>query len=221
MPELPLFPLGTVLLPGASLPLQIFEPRYVALLRDLAERPPQERRFGVVAIQRGHEVGTDTEPVLATIGTAARVTEVSSRPGGPAGPVFDVATVGEDRFALESVRTAVGGYYVGDVDWLEDSAVTPDALERAEAQAREAYRKFLASVGSPAGVPEAPADRLAYAIVQSVALPLGDRQEVLAESDPVRRLDLVTRLLRRESVLFGRLRLMPAERHGLGAPSQN
>ena len=35
MPLLPLFPLGTVLLPGGSLPLQIFERRYVVLLNDL------------------------------------------------------------------------------------------------------------------------------------------------------------------------------------------
>ena len=218
MPELPLFPLGTVLLPGASLPLQIFEPRYVALLRDLAERPPQERRFGVVAIQRGHEVGTDTEPVLATTGTAARVTEVSSGPVVPPGwcsTSRPSARTGSPwsqcapQPAATSATTARG---------LGGDSRRP---ERAAAQAREAYRKFLASVGSPAGVPEAPADRLAYAIVQSVALPLADRQEVLAESDPARRLDLVTRLLRRESVLFGRLRLMPAERHGLGAPSQN
>ena len=36
MPHLPLFPLGTVLCPGAPLPLRIFEPRYVAMLADLA-----------------------------------------------------------------------------------------------------------------------------------------------------------------------------------------
>ncbi|WP_370670792.1 LON peptidase substrate-binding domain-containing protein, partial [Janibacter anophelis] len=31
-----MFPLGTVLLPGNPLPLQVFEPRYLAMLRDIA-----------------------------------------------------------------------------------------------------------------------------------------------------------------------------------------
>ena len=53
MARLPLFPLGTVLFPGVRLPLQVFEPRYVALLRDLAEMPPAERAFGVVTSTSG------------------------------------------------------------------------------------------------------------------------------------------------------------------------
>ena len=56
---IPLFPLGTVLVPGLVLPLHIFEPRYRRLLADLAERPEADRGFGVVAIREGHEVGAD------------------------------------------------------------------------------------------------------------------------------------------------------------------
>ena len=59
MPSLPLFPLGMVLLPGARLPLQLFEPRYLALAQALAERDEAERCFGVVLIRKGHEVGLD------------------------------------------------------------------------------------------------------------------------------------------------------------------
>ena len=38
MPSLPLFPLGSALLPGAELGLQIFEPRYVSMLRDIVDQ---------------------------------------------------------------------------------------------------------------------------------------------------------------------------------------
>ena len=51
---LPMFPLGSPLLPGQPLPLQVFEPRYLAMLRDIAEG---EGEFGVVLIERGFEVG--------------------------------------------------------------------------------------------------------------------------------------------------------------------
>jgi Lon protease-like protein len=53
--ELPMFPLESAFLPGDDLPLRIFEPRYVALVRDcMRETDP---RFGVVLISRGREVG--------------------------------------------------------------------------------------------------------------------------------------------------------------------
>lgn len=56
MARVPLFPLGTVLVPGATLPLQVFEPRYVVMLSDLLNSMDIPE-FGVVAIKQGHEVG--------------------------------------------------------------------------------------------------------------------------------------------------------------------
>jgi Lon protease-like protein len=52
--DLPLFPLQTVLFPGALLPLHIFEPRYQLLVRRCVER---QTPFGVVLIRSGPEVG--------------------------------------------------------------------------------------------------------------------------------------------------------------------
>lgn len=53
--ELPMFPLGSVLLPGMALPLRVFEPRYLAMVAEVLERDVGE--FGVVLIERGSEVG--------------------------------------------------------------------------------------------------------------------------------------------------------------------
>ena len=55
---LPLFPLGTVLFPGMSLPLHVFEERYQTMVADLLEGP-EPREFGVIAIRKGREVGAD------------------------------------------------------------------------------------------------------------------------------------------------------------------
>lgn len=52
--DIPMFPLGTVLLPGAYLPLHVFEPRYRRLVQACLEGSPE---FGVVLIERGSEVG--------------------------------------------------------------------------------------------------------------------------------------------------------------------
>ena len=54
---LPLFPLNTVLFPGVTIPLHIFEDRYRALVHHLLRLDPVERMFGSVAIREGYEVG--------------------------------------------------------------------------------------------------------------------------------------------------------------------
>ncbi len=52
--RLPMFPLSAVLFPHASMPLHVFEPRYRELIRECLDG---DRRFGVVLIERGSEVG--------------------------------------------------------------------------------------------------------------------------------------------------------------------
>src|SRR3954447_12098654 len=70
MPVLPMFPLGSVLLPSVFLPLHVFEPRYRALTEHCLAG---EREFGVVLIERGSEVGGGD--VRSPVGTVARILE--------------------------------------------------------------------------------------------------------------------------------------------------
>jgi len=66
---MPMFPLGTVLLPGQLLPLHVFESRYKTMMSSVIEADPP--LFGVVLIERGSEVGGgDTR---SDIGTCARI----------------------------------------------------------------------------------------------------------------------------------------------------
>ncbi|MFM8562381.1 MAG: LON peptidase substrate-binding domain-containing protein [Acidimicrobiia bacterium] len=94
----PMFPLGQPLLPGALLPLQVFEPRYVTMMRRCLESP--EPTFGVVMIERGHEVGGGD--VRARVATDARIVDVTVRDDG--------------RLAV----MAVGGERLRVLSWLED-----------------------------------------------------------------------------------------------------
>ena len=96
--SLPMFPLGTVLLPGAPLPLQVFEPRYRELTRDCLAGVPE---FGVVLIERGSEVGGGD--VRTNVGTVARI--VASQ-GFPDGRAY-LVTVGTRRIRV--------------TEWLEDA----------------------------------------------------------------------------------------------------
>ncbi|MGB6208112.1 LON peptidase substrate-binding domain-containing protein [Mycobacterium sp.] len=66
-----MFPLQSALLPDEDLPMQIFEPRYTALVRDCVS--DEDPRFGVVLISQGREVGGGD--VRCDVGTVARITE--------------------------------------------------------------------------------------------------------------------------------------------------
>ena len=70
---LPMFPLGSVLVPTALLPLHVFEQRYRAMVADVLGG---DNEFGVVLIDRGHEVGGGD--VRSDIGTIARVVEAQA-----------------------------------------------------------------------------------------------------------------------------------------------
>ncbi|HEX6016639.1 MAG TPA: LON peptidase substrate-binding domain-containing protein, partial [Burkholderiaceae bacterium] len=62
LPDLPLFPLQSVLFPGAQLQLRVFEARYLDLVsRCLREQQP----FGAICLRQGSEVrGASDEQVL-------------------------------------------------------------------------------------------------------------------------------------------------------------
>lgn len=89
--ELPMFPLGAVLLPGEELPLRIFEPRY----RQMIERClATDGRFGVVLIERGSEVGGGD--VRTDVGTVATIDRYVRRAGGE----FTLTCLGSDRIRV-------------------------------------------------------------------------------------------------------------------------
>jgi ATP-dependent Lon protease len=124
---IPLFPLGTPLFPGVVLPLQIFEPRYRRLMRDLLALPEagDRRFFGVVAIRQGWEVEQIAPAeALYDIGCTARVQAVRPQPDGG----FRIVTVGGERFRLLEVVVADDPPYLqAEVEWLAEEEAAEEA----------------------------------------------------------------------------------------------
>src|SRR5882724_3910984 len=77
---LPLFPLQTVLFPGALLWLKVFEARYLDLVSEaLRDKQP----FGVVCLKQGSEVGHAAKLVeLEEVGVLARLDDVDAEQPG-------------------------------------------------------------------------------------------------------------------------------------------
>ncbi|HET8969883.1 MAG TPA: LON peptidase substrate-binding domain-containing protein [Candidatus Nanopelagicales bacterium] len=202
-----LFPLGTVLVPGLVLPLRIFEPRYVALLHDLAALEPPDRFFGVVAIREGHEVGETGVRALHEVGTTAVLQEV--RWDGE--DAAEVVTAGEERFRLRGL-VAGAPYPQAEVEWLGESDGDEAAvLAPAVAEALISYRR-AAGQPSIAGEQLAAEDPrlLSYLVAVAMILDVVDRQRLLDQPDTSSRLRTALALLRRETALLVQLPSLPA-----------
>ena len=213
MPErLPLFPLGLVMLPGLLLPLHVFEERYRDLVRDLLELPEQERRFGVVAIREGREVGADGVTALHEVGCVAQLRRVTPYDDGR----FDIVATGAERFRLIGL-TEGAAYATGLVELLPDDLGPADEAALLDRAVRTAFRTYVAALAQARGddeleVGELPADGLvlSYVVAASVVVDLEDRQRLLAEPDGVARLRAELALLRREATLLRTLTALPA-----------
>ena len=124
MSELALFPLSGVLLPFGRVPLQIFEPRYLDLVRDCMK---SDGPFGVVWIRRGAEVAQRgrAAPELGDYGTCAHIVDWDQLPNG----LLGITIAGGSRFELLEAQTRSNGLIVGQVQLLPAPAVAPLAEE--------------------------------------------------------------------------------------------
>ncbi|MGH3763636.1 MAG: LON peptidase substrate-binding domain-containing protein [Pseudonocardiaceae bacterium] len=205
---IPLFPLGTVLLPGASLPLHIFEPRYRRLTVDLVTGAVPGRSFGVIAVKQGLESPEETH----TIGCTAMIREARRLPDGR----FDIVTRGEKRFRLLDIDNTSAPYLVGSVEWVPDDDPAADEsmlVPMLASSAREAHRQYCWAAWQH-GEWEEPNDdvdvaTLAHLLASDCLLTLEDRQALLEECDPVDRLRMVRKLLVRETAFLRTLRAVP------------
>jgi Lon protease-like protein len=108
--DIPLFPLSSVLLPHGQMPLQIFEQRYLNLVKDCMR---SDTGFGVVWIRRGAEIAQQgrAEPDLGDYGTYARIIDWDQLSNG----LLGVTIRGGEIFELDETYRADSGLVMGTV----------------------------------------------------------------------------------------------------------
>ena len=190
---MPMFPLGSVLLPGGILALHVFEPRYRDMIRDCL-RADGEPEFGQALITHGWETGGGD--ARAMVGTVAQMLQVDA--------------LDENRYALMAVGTRRirinawlpdDPYPVADVDDWPD--VDPDppnlALHVAATHARvQAAIALAAQLGEADGDDSDISDDPLVATYHLATLaPIGpaDRLKLLGAAGPSDRLDLLDSIL--------------------------
>ncbi|HMM74699.1 MAG TPA: LON peptidase substrate-binding domain-containing protein [Gammaproteobacteria bacterium] len=169
--SLRLFPLHTVLYPGGRLPLRIFEPRYVGLVRDCMR---EGRGFGVTPIRRGGEAGAPAEPW--PLGTCAEIVDFDQGRDG----LLHILVEGTWRFRLRTYHAAPDGLLRGEVERIEDEAAA--SLPPEFDQLKTVLQKVLELEADAGGAREQlpiEAPMIVYRLLERLAFPLAVKLEML------------------------------------------
>ncbi|MFF8912540.1 LON peptidase substrate-binding domain-containing protein [Streptomyces sp. NPDC015032] len=232
--RLPLFPLNAVLFPGLVLPLNVFEERYRAMMRELLKTGGDEpRRFAVVAIRDGHETaptatgmpdptstpaergpadgfGPDPLQTFHRVGCIADAAKIRERPDGS----FEVLATGTTRARLCSVD-ASGPYLTAELEELdEEPGEEAGALAEGVLRAFRSYQKRLAgaserSLTTGADLPDEPSV-VSYLVAAAAVLDIPSKQRLLQAPDTATRLREELTLLRSETAVIRHLPSLPA-----------
>lgn len=179
MSDIPLFPLNVVLMPGAPLPLHIFEDRYKQMVDECLEA---ESEFGMVLAD---EAGT------REVGCTARIVEMVER--------YDdgrmvILVEGSRRFKLNNVMTGKP-YYVGEVEYIEEDS-GEDVTALAEECIALLERVVEAATEGSVGIEiEPPYRNLSFAIAGRIEFDVETRQQILELMTERARLEKVKELL--------------------------
>ncbi|MDX1647911.1 MAG: LON peptidase substrate-binding domain-containing protein [Longimicrobiales bacterium] len=188
--RLPLFPLPTVLLPRALMPLHIFEPRYRQMVRDRLEA---DRRFGMVYHDWDRQGPFLSEP--GRIGCVGEILEHKRLEDGRSLIVVE----GRERFRIEDGIESDALYFEGLVTPYPDTTVMEG--EELRSRRRESIRLFRDVVSSlserPDSLPDLEPDReLSFLLAQTIRSDPRWHQRLLELQDEGSRLARVDTLLR-------------------------
>ncbi len=201
--SLPLFPLGAVLFPDGTLPLRVFEVRYLDMIGKCHKAGAP---FGVVCLTHGSEVrmpGASED--FCDIGTLASITELDSPQPG----LMHISCAGAQRFRITHRERLKHGLWVAEVQRIGDDLAVPvpDDLQGAAEALHQLIHTLESRNAASAPMPLRRPWRLddcgwvANRWCELLPLPLELRQRLMTLDNPLVRLELVNDLLARHGIL--------------------
>ena len=186
---LPLFPLGSLVFPGGPLPLRIFEPRYVNLVKRCMQT---DSGFGVVLLFRGNEAGT-AEATTAGIGTEVRIIDFDRLPDG----LLGITCRGQQRFRILRAWREADGLNMAEV---EDLPAPPIVTIPADLRfLAEILERVMPELGEDYAALEARYDDAQWVscrLAEVLAMETFERQALLEMDDPLDRLQMLVKKVR-------------------------
>ncbi|MGP1692528.1 MAG: LON peptidase substrate-binding domain-containing protein [Giesbergeria sp.] len=195
--SLPLFPLESVLYPGGTLALRIFEVRYLTMVRKCHEAGAP---FGVVCLQSGTEVRRAGAPAdqLCAVGTLAHVETLEAPQAG----LLLARCHGSQRFRLQRETQLPHGLWIADVEQIPDDIPTPvpehlAATAQLLAPVLASLRERQGASAGAAATSEQLADSgwVANRWCELLPMPMDLKQRMMELDNPLVRLELVADML--------------------------
>jgi ATP-dependent Lon protease len=187
---LPLFPLpGAVLMPGAAMPLHVFEPRYRALVRSCLAG---SRLLAIPQLQRDQDASDLGQPPIFPYAAAGEIAAHQELPDGR----FHLVVRPLARVRIGEDALADGGFRVAKAEVLRDVPGRSAAVARVGARARATFLPVLAGNGAAGRALAQALSGLDDSVAAEALAPLvlrdaAERQAYLAEDDPVARARIV------------------------------
>lgn len=177
--SLPLFPLNTLLVPGTTLPLQIFEPRYLRLIKNCIHN---KSSFGIVPIRDGNEVGQPA--MIYQFGVTAEITDWDQGDN----EMLLISVTGRRKFRVLQTTIEDDQLMQAQVEYLDEEPVV--AIPEAYAELVELYDSLRKHPEVMAlNMPEANnASQLGCFLLVLLPLRRPDQISLLALDDPLQRL---------------------------------
>jgi Lon protease-like protein len=180
---IPVFPLaGALLLPRGQMPLNIFEPRYLAMVDDaLADR---HRLIGMIQPDPSHP-GPEARPQLYRIGCVGRITQVAESGDGR----YLIELTGVSRFRVEQELAVITAYRQCQVTYAPyaDDFIArkgEDAVDRkALLEALAAFLKANKLKADWGGIEHAPNEALVNALAMMSPYGAAEKQALLEAPD--------------------------------------
>ncbi len=188
MRRLPLFPLPVVLLPGALMPLHVFEPRYRQMMAHCLEG---DRRFGVIYHDPDRHGPYGMEP--GGVGCVAEILRFQPLPDGRS----LVVSRGLERFRVEDGIESDAMYYEALVEGYQDRGGEQAGMAARRRRTIDLYHRVLDEVIElPRPFPEIDeAAEAAFPLAQTIRIDPTWQQELLMQRTERDRLELVDGLL--------------------------
>lgn len=191
-----MFPLNVVICPGGLMPLQIFEARYLDMVKNCLRN---KTSFAIVALLPKEEANPESNFPFADVGALVNITDADVTTVG----LMTIHCTGQHRVKVHSFTQQADGLIIGDVSDLENDIALPisDDLKIISTSLQRLLESLPSQGVLPADIPIVEpyqfndASWVSNRWVELLDLPLLEKQRLMQLDSPIVRLELIYDIL--------------------------
>ena len=186
--NLPVFPLGLVALPGTIQNLQIFEPRYIKMVKDC-----MEQSHGFVIVFQKQIIGNN-ENEISKKGCYVEIIEFNNLPNG----LLGITVKSVNKVSIKNLTQLEDGLHIAKINPEVDPEVDDQALLAEFPEITNILNQLVKHpriVDMPLNVDFNSADSVAYHLAGLIPIPWPHKQSLLEAFDASQRLSILSKYI--------------------------